>query len=128
MMRRERIAQDDARVAARDQRRRHFDRFEYPRGGSAVLSLSFRERRRDETRNTTAKERERDREMVGEGLIIHVSLYSPNVLRFWMDIRQTKEIPRMIYNCGAQVLVAEETEYDKRHLNRARTLRRTNRR
>lgn len=60
MTRCKRIAQDDARVAARDQRRRHFDCSEYPRGGSAVLSLSFCERRRDETKYNNEKERERD--------------------------------------------------------------------
>lgn len=72
MTRCKRIAQDDARVAARDQRRRHFDCSEYPRGGSAVLSLSFCERRRDETKYNNEKKRER--EMVGEGLMMHVSL------------------------------------------------------
>lgn len=120
------IARDDARGAAREQRRRHFDRFprvRVPRLRCRPLLRYFffffyrpRFRGKDDdtigyngvaTTREEGGDKKRDREMVKnleeiaheEGrLIIQCGCfsYSPNVLRFWMDIRQTKEIPRML--------------------------------
>lgn len=56
------------------------------------------------------EEREREGRRVDEYKSDKMShpVYSPNVLRFWMDIRQTKEIPRIVYNCEAQAVVWQD--------------------
>ena len=54
----------------------------------------------EKKKNRKIYTRDRDEERrEEEGATMRVffsAFHSPNVLRFWMDIRQTKEIPRMI--------------------------------
>lgn len=120
---------------AREKRRRHFDSLE----GAPEETVSFYRSRSRETTCTGRGDGDGDDERAAgrdgrgmrgrgggdwEGGCDNVSRHSPNVLRFWMDIRQTKEIPRMIQNCGAQVTVVGQERGEMlldRHLNSAWT-------